>query len=790
MTSLQNGNYNTRSMNGLTSIYANDITADTIAVIDGNVSNDLTVGNNVSIGNSMTIDGTINANSDISIWDKGTPTPYYYKLTTSSDRHLKLTYRNQNNITYELFDCSFNVSNVSELHFKRPVFLNNATYLTSNMFVDDTRRIYFGDLTGAVSGSIRYDTSTKYLSIESGAISSNIYLTTRDAGGTAVNVDITPTLVSIPQDQNTLGVMKVGNGAAVAGGGVANRTFNVVSSEGGIKLARGSATAGSFIEMDSVSADFQTINNRVFLGAGIPGDERFRVMFRLGAGDYETFITRRTGTSINTPLTLTANYDLTFTTGGTGKIVQTGCTGVNALSDTNTGVFQATSSGAAGASLTGAFIHSGSSNNFQFVLNPGAGTYNGLVQAGDILMVGLGGSQNTRNIVLGTWNSNNCGIRLTSSTVRIGGALTTDAITQNANNNLTQSGTGIISQAGSGTNQLKDTNISGTLTATTFSPSSITCNTLTVNTSVQLNTTTAIAQNVSTQTNTLAKTTISTANAAAGITNTLQVLDNTNNKGLQFQPHCSAAGLNPSVQAGDAVISAGTSQNNQALNLTIWGTTGAGVRIAPNGRTTITYGDGTTANSSANPQTVSDLEILTDLEGAQGTTRIWKSQSYPFNDVDFGAGFVGLLQNRVYFVAIKLIAGERINGITLFANGAYSFTVGLYTAVSGAARVVVSNATTTTANRITNILFTASHTPTTTQTYYVGLVSTTASPALWGSPTRNQLNFNYPTFPTGRCAGRICLANTITTLPQPISGSQTFAGVGNMLWIAAFTSVP
>jgi len=59
-------------------------------------------------------------------------------------------------------------------------------------------------------------------------------------------------------------------------------------------------------------------------------------------------------------------------------------------------------------------------NQFQVLLNPGPGTYNGLVQEGDILLLGLG-TQNAENIVLGTWNSNSTGIRLTSDNVRLRG---------------------------------------------------------------------------------------------------------------------------------------------------------------------------------------------------------------------------------------------------------------------------------------------------------------------------------------------------------------------------------
>lgn len=57
MTSLQNGNYNSRSMNGLTEIYANDINCDTINTIDANVSRDLKVAGDTELQGKLTVLG-------------------------------------------------------------------------------------------------------------------------------------------------------------------------------------------------------------------------------------------------------------------------------------------------------------------------------------------------------------------------------------------------------------------------------------------------------------------------------------------------------------------------------------------------------------------------------------------------------------------------------------------------------------------------------------------------------------------------------------------------------------
>ena len=153
-----------------------------------------------NIDSSLNVVGNINVNNDIVIWDKGTPTPYYYRLTTSPDRHLKLTYRNQNNITYELFDCSFNsITQDSELFFKRRTYFSSRSLHTADVFIDNGTRIYFGDLDGGTSGFITYTQANKYLTIESGVNTSNMRLTTRTAAGVAVSIDITPTVVTIPQ---------------------------------------------------------------------------------------------------------------------------------------------------------------------------------------------------------------------------------------------------------------------------------------------------------------------------------------------------------------------------------------------------------------------------------------------------------------------------------------------------------------------------------------------------------------------------------------------------------------
>ncbi len=146
---------------------------------------------------------------------------------------------------------------------------------------------------------------------------------------------------------------------------------------------------------------------------------------------------------------------------GTGIISQLG-TGTNALKQTAI----TTSFAAGGVNSSFDVTNSTNTNAIYFVLNPGAGSYNSLTQAGDIVFLASGAAQNAKNLTITTWTSAGAGIRLTSSTLRLAGAASMDAITQTANASLTQSGTGIISQTGTGTNALKATDISGNLTVT------------------------------------------------------------------------------------------------------------------------------------------------------------------------------------------------------------------------------------------------------------------------------------------------------------------------------------
>jgi len=86
------------------------------------------------------------------------------------------------------------------------------------------------------------------------------------------------------------------------------------------------------------------------------------------------------------------------------------------------------------------------------VLNPNAGNFSSIIQAGDKTIV----SQNSMPLALCCTNAIGGGIRLTSTGNEVGGNTTFTA-----NSNIIQSGTGIISQSGTGTNLLKNIDVTG-----------------------------------------------------------------------------------------------------------------------------------------------------------------------------------------------------------------------------------------------------------------------------------------------------------------------------------------
>lgn len=470
---------------------------------------DITLDNgSLTLTNGSFNTSSLGLTGDLLLYDKSTPTKYPYRFTTVG-KNLRLQY--ENTITPKIYlDCSFNATGGAQLWFPNQTYHKFSSYFENDIYLNNLQNLYLGAFGTGSPASIVQDDTNRRLTLRAGGVggNTNISLQTNDSGGTPYIITINPTTVSIPQILNlgggaypnvkttldtltnattgltydsitdtstldgsfnivgnldvttnisnsgnftSLGVTKIGNGSLVAPSGVVNRTFNVVSGEGGIKLARASASAGPFIEIDSVTADFQTVNNRVFIGGNTPTDERFRIMFRLGAGDQETFVTRRTGTSISTPLTISGNTGITgdlsvsgaLTTGSYNPtsittntlVVNTAVNGnvsgqfpVNCdiaiannfailQNSTNTTVNNICrtiiASGLGQSANAGLQIRDTANNKNLYILpNATSGAYNGTTVTNDITLVAASGTVNSSYMNLTTWSTTNTGVRI------------------------------------------------------------------------------------------------------------------------------------------------------------------------------------------------------------------------------------------------------------------------------------------------------------------------------------------------------------------------------------------
>lgn len=630
-----------------------------------------------NIDSSLNVVGNINVNNDIVIWDKGTPTPYYYRLTTSPDRHLKLTYRNQNNITYELFDCSFNsITQDSELFFKRRTYFSSRSLHTADVFIDNGTRIYFGDLDGGTSGFITYTQANKYLTIESGVNTSNMRLTTRTAAGVAVSIDITPTVVTIPQTLSIPSYTNVTTSLNTLFTRTTNQSWTSNSTSFAVDNLSVGTTSGTSTPVIIWGSQYQP--------------------FVKGA----VMLTPRQFTATSVPMGFCNVFDQWY---------DLGC------NVTNVGNRDPNKQGV----------------QFRFDSRTGQKVFQ--IQ--------------TQEAVSGT-------VRVAFAALSNGICEVERQLDLLSNANLTQAGTGIISQAGTGTNAMK----------------AITMN---INTNILQNGTGIINQfNTNTTNNILRNTDISgnlvvrTSNASPTTANTLIVKDNANDKGIVFNPHISSLGLNDTNQAGDACITAGTSAiNNQALNLTTWSSTPVGVRIAPT-QMTLTYGDGTSQRSKYEENVLNECNILSYLCG----TTILQSTYNMGNATNTAVIPVG--NGYHFFTAIQLIQNQTYTGVAFYVETAGNWNVALYGTGNQAPRLAISNVVATVALNWNFFPFTTPYTATTTQIAYIATRTTSAGQSALYLPFNTYLNYGFNVMTNGTLNKRAQYTADVNDFPANIAAGQ------------------
>lgn len=336
-------------------------------------------------------------------------------------------------------------------------------------------------------------------------------------------------------------------------------------------------------------------------------------------------------------ITQTANYN--YYQSGTGIISQSG-TGINQFKDTN---------------IAGALTTREITQDINYNLNQ-SGT-------GIISQTGTG-----TNLLKGITVS---GITTLNNTVFVNAQMTTRDIIQSANYSLSQSGAGVISQVGTGTNQLKNTDFVGNITQS-FGGYYIS----------QANGTGLNTFNVSTFNDTRGS-----QNAGA-----LTVTETTSNKSLSVVPNSSSAPLsgrqNEQISTGDtALLAVGSAIDTGVLFLGTWSSTasGCGIRIINNqvvvrggtntiitnattGHTitgTINQATGTgniisqtgTGTNAFKDSTIPNLTVNTSLDVNGPTTTRAITQDANFNLNQSGTGIISQLGTGTNLLKDTTISG-------------------------------------------------------------------------------------------------------------------------------------
>ena len=437
MTSLQNGNNNSRSMNGLTTIYANDITSDTIDTIDANVSN------NLAVGNQLTVNGLSKLYSDLLIYDKSSPTKFPYRFTTTGS---SLFFSYDSTTPRALFDVSLNtISGFPELNMRRIMNLYNNFQLQNNL------EFRLGTIGGSTYATMKYQESTRNLSlvagIGAGAVDSQFNITTNTIAGSPFVLQFTPTQLTVPNNIDIVGTGLcrgvffkgiTGIGGALLNSGLISEVNNTILTYGinctQLTTPRDNTVPGGFFRLDT----------------RLSGSNTFFQIRQLRAGETTENIVFSTH---NSTFLATAHF-------GLRSNLQIEARQKINFYDITTPFTNQSDIYRNGASL----IFESSNPNNQMVFNTADGT--------GVLAQSFLNSRATTDITSTNINLNGAVATTTNNITQTTGIISQSGvgtnlmknITLNVDNNFLQSGTGIITQSGTITtaNTLKETTITGT----------------------------------------------------------------------------------------------------------------------------------------------------------------------------------------------------------------------------------------------------------------------------------------------------------------------------------------
>lgn len=717
---------------------------DTQAISYNDVTNTTNIDSNVSITGATQFVGGLQGPLDISgnVSLKGDLVIYDKTSPTPNPYTLKTQAQNfefhyNNGTDYTIYDVSMNTT--PQMNWNYPMRFKNLCYFYNNAYMDDGKSLFLGgNMTGTLGARLTYSTTTKILNILSGTSigsQTSIYLQTNDSVGTPYIITIDPTTVTLPQNL-------------------------------------------SIPSYSNVTTALNTLYTRT---------------------------TNQSWTSNNTSFA-TDYLQVGISNPGTSTPIQIWGKQVNGINVTRNGIMLTSplAGGSSPSSVAMGFVNT-TDNVFDLGINCG-----NVAKTRNTASQGVQFRFDSRNIYdvfqIQTVEQVNGTVRNALNCNHLGQCQIPVRLDLLSGANMTQAGTGIISQSGTGTNALKTTSITGDLSVSgnltlggSYTPTSITTNTLVVNTSVNGNGSgqfpvncdisigndKVILQNpasTSAFVNFLGKTTIQTSFGASAQSG-LIVKDTVNSRNLNVVPNSSAGSYNSSNQAGDVVIFAsGSAVDTQPLNITTWSNTKVGVRIEPT-RTTVNFGDGTSMDSAEQIQREpSDADVLS-LESEKNVV----ATTYDLCGLA-NINTVALTGSTGYFHPVYLTAGTNCAGICIFksATAVVNCYVALYNKGFSSLRLGVSALTSVpTGSAVQFIPFTASYTIPTSGLFYVAIIPS-GTLNMVGIAANSYLNHAYTTTTNGTL-NRRSQSGAMTAFTNSILTTQVFSAINTMIYMGVYT---
>lgn len=280
-------------------------------------------------------------------------------------------------------------------------------------------------------------------------------------------------------------------------------------------------------------------------------------------------------------------------------------------------------------------------------------------------------------------------------------------ITLNSNANVTFQGTGIVTQSGTGTNSLKDTQVTGILNITGYA-----------NVKTELDNINTSIGSINTSITTI-NSNITGITYLGALTDETQIDNNvilTSGKYLEMN----GAGGGLVLDTGANIIQSGAG-TNILTSTTIQGD--------------LTFDDGTTQDSKYIDDMLNDAD-------AHGYVMGKTIRFVTFNISNAtNAALVALGANYHFATLVRLVKGITYTGIGIYTGTAGTFEVALYNTGLTPSRIAYSNAWTTTANGMSYLPFSAPFANTTTKFAYAIIRTVSAAQTVLYLPSNTFLNY-------------------------------------------------